>query len=812
VVGVVWDGSYSEWSWRRFKYVYYDYYITFNVVSGYMFRYYDDGTWRTVSGDEAQSISDNDTTVTFCNTTVKDVLSLRAQAVMNGDKAVVTQGLITTAQALYDQLVAARDSAATEYQQQHDDLEGLWDDYARKRDSYTAAQSAYDQARADYALVGGNANSMQAVFGNYSTRAAENYTGMVPAAATLKAATTDKHLKQDAFDAASLALDNARNVFKAAMTAFQSATASKESAQTRAGNLQDAVGAYQSIQADLACEQQTAALITGDAAELRQDIVDRLQKHEYLVNGVACTVSPAQASALVAGNTITFAGRTLDLNALLTTLSTDAKLKISANQTTTTARRNMTYNSSGYLNTYDELSFTGRDIVWNGATVALGSLTLAQKDSVFGSAPPSIALTGAGSLVVTRGESNEYDGEGKLVTSVQRVTETRKREDSPDTYTHAYTVTTDNIEYSGLGNISRYRKTTVDGQRTTVETTLDDIRYDVKGQQIESNIRATDTVQLVDGTVVYAKRRDIHTSNITYNALGQMTGYLRTSNDNGKVTVEQTLGDCAYSRQGRLVYSHVRSVETTVADLAAVLAELAAGRPSTGNITEIIISGAEYDSRDMATKMQRTVIDGDKRTDEEISMTYDTGRLKSSDSRVRESAVTTEGKLFYRSYRIQQNITAYYNNTELAVAQTRITTEGTKITAEATTGMTYDRAGRLTHSLTAMQEQYNGVNASPSTIETTIHDYDADNNISHQTKVTRESGKTTAETNWNAGTNTALYAGMTYVNGDLAWRRMRVTEKANATTAASPKRCTKRPACRPRRLRPTIPSASSCAT
>ncbi|MBI4397228.1 MAG: hypothetical protein HY548_09045, partial [Elusimicrobia bacterium] len=178
---------------------------------------------------------------------------------------------------------------------------------------------------------------------------------------------------------------------------------------------------------------------------------------------------------------------------------------------------------------------------------------------------------------------------------------------------------------------------------------------------------------------------------------------------------------------------------------------------------------------------------GYKTAQETMTLDYNviTGQLERSESSVVESSLLGAQGLFYRSFGTVT--TGYQYKDSFVIAQDKTTTEGAKVTVEKVRNMTYDTDGRLIKSDTNTTETFGAGAPRLYDVSLEIHKFDARDRALRQTRITTEGGKVTTETNFGAGfdVNNAAEDFQYNDDGRLLNQVLKVTERSLATEADS---------------------------
>ncbi|MBU1785275.1 MAG: hypothetical protein KKG95_08070, partial [Candidatus Omnitrophica bacterium] len=155
-----------------------------------------------------------------------------------------------------------------------------------------------------------------------------------------------------------------------------------------------------------------------------------------------------------------------------------------------------------------------------------------------------------------------YDNRGRLTGSTNAISET-----GGAALVHNYTVTTSGIVYNTLGQITgQIRQTTADNAasgKTTTET-MTGMTYDNRGR-----LKGSTNAISEDGGAALAHNYTVTTSAISYSALGQITGQIRTTTADNAASVKtttETMTGMTYDTAGRLRGS-VNAISETGAGL-----------------------------------------------------------------------------------------------------------------------------------------------------------------------------------------------------------------------------------------------------
>ena len=308
-------------------------------------------------------------------------------------------------------------------------------------------------------------------------------------------------------------------------TATNSLSAQQSQLTAAQNNMNTLVAARQSLNdaaSGLTAQQDNLADVGASLTALQAQSAAGLEGNTYLLNnGQAVTISNSDAQALCTGNSATENGVTFGLTDL-----SKAKLQVSADNVTTTSKRDIKYNGRGMVESCDELSFTGTDVDILGLQQSWGGLSEVTKDLIMNKTL-SATVVGNGRLQISSTENNTYDANGNLT---GYTTITNPNGPNPKSQ---ITTTMANITYDNLGRMLQYIKTTAQGSAVTTEQTLVPLAYVGNTNNIaESDV--LDTV--VAGSVITVN--EVRTTCMIYNDLNQLVSYVKLTQNNGVITAE----------------------------------------------------------------------------------------------------------------------------------------------------------------------------------------------------------------------------------------------------------------------------------
>jgi hypothetical protein len=607
------------------------------------------------------------------------------------------------------------------------------------------------------------------------------------------------------WDTAQGTVDTRQADFDMKYKSHQSALDLRISAEEAQRNLDARSGYTNDAQNDIVTQQTELSRLQSESVDFRNRAVNVLKGTVFQLDTETVTLTESQAVTLTSGGTVSLAGHDRTLAELVS--DPTVRIKVSAAETRTVARRDVAYDGRGLTSSYNELSFTGTRLSVpsiSGAPLDWTSLTRQQqKDILSGDLPAE--LIGDGALIVTYAKENHYNTLGQVDRQVIETHETRRK--GAETHTTIRQTATQNMVYDILGNLARYKRVTMEypsaddpeskGKLTFEETRdqagdanilynpknlMRDVRLQITEMTPAAPLSATDSLltpsatlaallgegfggpEALDGTQIFKKTTFTRTLVEDFNDLDQALRVTRTTIDGDKATVTTSLADMKYNEQGQVTYDRSRQIETSPDDLSDILSNLTAIRAiakqtdvnlsdfgAEGKVTDSETWGQTYTGAGLLLSFVRSTSDGKKTTQESTAFEYENAKVSRSTSDLLETGTPTDGmgrpSLYFRvSHVVTDGF--LYNPAGQAKAYRRTTTVDGKTTEENVSRITYDPQGRLLHSLTAFKETTVGV-AVPHeyTVDLTIHGYDPAGRIARQTRITLDRNKKTTESN-----------------------------------------------------------------
>jgi hypothetical protein len=711
-----------------------------------------------------------------------------------------------------DQLTAAQkilgtDPADPDYSVSY---KAILDNAQAKLDSAEEAlETAQDQLdSAEDALT--NVNSLKIVFKGYQQTltdkigtdkigTSESLSGLRPLTTAFKNAVSTLKTNVTSWTTAFTNKENSQTIFDRKAGELATARQARQKADTSLSALNARLESRTQAQANLAVEQENLSRIQQNYQDTEERTRQLLTGRTFRIGQADYSLTTENASALIRGESIQLGDQSYTLSDLAQ--NDQVQVKVNASEVRTSARRNITYNGRGLTAQYEEIAFTGTEVSVNGETKNWNSLSMQEKSGIFEHTIKA-EISGSGTLTIQEALSHEYDHSGKTYRQVIKTIETSYEMGQP--VTHSYETIMENMTYDALGNLLRYKKTTTEEDQPTsglgagdlglekgkvvTEETLEDNQYDTKGRLIYSHLSITERVPAIANPQspppnpdVYNKTYEIITKTESYNELDQAQRITRIIEEGDRVTIETTIADNQYDGQGHLSYSKQKIVETTKDALGSELWDLSfqssdslnqlIAQSSQLNAKESIVEswGHRYNARGQLLHSIKLTQEQGKTIQEETDYEYDvTGKISRTLSQLTETAAPSlTTSLYYRFQKIE-TFGFKYNSAGQILRQTRRTIMDDKETIEESLDdMTYDRAGRLTHSRNRITETTGvgdlGLGVSqdlnqtliPNTqshsyeVSLDIHSYDSKDRILRQTKTTLDDGKRVVESNLN---------------------------------------------------------------
>ena len=306
-----------------------------------------------------------------------------------------------------------------------------------------------------------------------------------------------------------------------------------------------------------------------------------------------------------------------------------------------------------------------------------------------------IKETPGGKTLTEKVEKVEYDSEGRILSQISHFTEVSGQSRKE------WTAATDQT-YDPSGSIACFQRTTREDGWETRESSWD-LVYDPSGRLVESKMNVEE-LDIATGGREFNKAQSIHMLH-SFNALGQVSGYVRTVQENGNITTE-TASDLVYDRQGRLLK----------------------WRSERDGQVALLSNSYDRFGRLFSSEQQRT-LDGQSVTEKTDEILYDSqGRVIGSRTRVSSPERT------YTFFSVQEQFNALGQATKMS----RTTVEEHLSGKEEMSGILYDRSGNLAGLTKTVQDE--------GRTQVDVLEYDAQGQLINYDKLTTEAdGRTRRE-------------------------------------------------------------------
>ncbi|MDD3906408.1 MAG: hypothetical protein PHS46_07820, partial [Candidatus Omnitrophica bacterium] len=318
-----------------------------------------------------------------------------------------------------------------------------------------------------------------------------------------------------------------------------------------------------------------------------------------------------------------------------------------------------------------------------------------------------VTVDGGKTTVETDSANRTYDASGRLLTSSASITE---KDSTGTVLNHTYTVATTINNYNTLGQVAVMTRTTVDGDKMTIETDINERKYNSLGQLYTTGISVTELGTADEGGVL--SHTYIVTSSITdYNALGQIKRMNTFTFDQNNFTTESDMADRTYDAYGRLSYSKVSVTEQWInADNTVDTTKLwhyYTVETWIGAYKDSVVRGS-YNDLGQVNKMLQITTDGGKIT-EELDLTprrYDQyGRLSYTCISVYVHGTGLNYTNIETTWIGKDGIGSYNSLGQVLRMKYEVNAVGVTTTTIDSANRTYDLKGRLLTSSTSITEK-----------------------------------------------------------------------------------------------------------